>query len=274
MLFFSFVILTLFCLHYYYYFFRYHLDNSTCQKPRPACELCGKEFTNQKFLERHIQTIHESDSYETKEKSNPNPLALGCPRYSSPNPNKPKSANWPCHLCSKLLSSKTALKFHVQNVHEGLRNFKCEYCNKGFSQSSNLKTHILNHHKGLKPTCTYCGKGFSTANFLRKHIASIHAGIRANCDFCGKSFSGQDSLRKHIQVIHEGGGYGNLSKVQQSQPFKTEGGNEEDGEYYDYSDMLNCEINEENDNEEDDNDSDIPESEAYEINEDSKEENV
>ena len=70
--------------------------------------------------------------------------------------------------------------------------------------------------------------------------------------------------------------------MQQSQPFKTEGQdyNEEDGEYYDYSDMLNCEINEENDNdnEEDENDnenddySDIPESEAYEINEDSKEE--
>ena len=46
--------------------------------------------------------------------------------------------------------SKPDLKRHIQNVHEGIKEFKCTICDYETAQRVNLKAHIESVHEGIK----------------------------------------------------------------------------------------------------------------------------
>ncbi|RDB25685.1 hypothetical protein Hypma_006889 [Hypsizygus marmoreus] len=51
-----------------------------------------------------------------------------------------KPANFSCHICSQLLTSKDNLNNHL-DAHEGIRRHKCEHCPESFRTRSVLKRH-------------------------------------------------------------------------------------------------------------------------------------
>ena len=51
-----------------------------------------------------------------------------------------------CDECGKALSSATALKSHLQEVHSNVRNFRCQQCFKGFALRFRLTSHIKRFH--------------------------------------------------------------------------------------------------------------------------------
>ena len=64
-----------------------------------------------------------------------------------------------CEQCQKCFTSAIALKNHINNVHEGQRNFRCELCGKGFHNPHYVKHHIETVHQGNRNyNCEFCGK--------------------------------------------------------------------------------------------------------------------
>ena len=143
------------------------------------CELCGKLFSKNRRLKKHIQKVHESHK------------------------------DYKCESCSKSFTAGGSLRNHIHAVHEGHKDYNCKSCGKSFSQSQDLKSHFTTVHEGQNDyKCETCGKSFSEAGYLEKHILKIHDGNKNyKCKYCGKSFSQTENLKLHIRIIHEGHKY-------------------------------------------------------------------
>ena len=76
------------------------------------CEICDKEFKNNKSLEYHVNIIHNLEK------------------------------NYLCNICQKVFYAQSRLTSHMKIVHEKKKHHKCGSCNKPFSTHQNLNKHI------------------------------------------------------------------------------------------------------------------------------------
>ena len=121
-----------------------------CENLLESGKICGKKFTRNADLKKHIQNIHE-----------------------------PQPKNEPCTLCPtpRLFKNRFYLKEHIQMVHEGLRPHQCELCGKAFFSKSYLGQHIRRTHEGHKDfICESCGKDYRNKKHLVMHIRRVHQG--------------------------------------------------------------------------------------------------
>ena len=52
-----------------------------------------------------------------------------------------------CSQCGKRFWIPSELKYHVDRVHEGKKDFSCPDCPKRFADKKNLKKHAANVHR-------------------------------------------------------------------------------------------------------------------------------
>ena len=89
------------------------------------CPHCKKEYLEKGSLNRHIK-IHSKDVKDRKNQSD---------------------TDVKCEFCNKDLSSKHALKEHIELTHEKVHiMYSCDICNHQFKRKGHLKRHKLNIH--------------------------------------------------------------------------------------------------------------------------------
>lgn len=149
------------------------------------CEECGKTYTAERNLKRHIETKHTNNSKYT------------------------------CELCEKQFDWSHDLRRHRKFVHQidekrvnlpginiNSNYIECYICKKIFNGRSNLNRHLETVHNDNceKYECQTCGKMFKTKFNLKRHMETH---IQIICEICLKHFKSKDGLKAHRIANHE-----------------------------------------------------------------------
>ena len=93
---------------------KYHIAEWHSTERPFECEICGKGFSNERYLQRHLE-VHDS------------------------------TRKFECSVCNKKFKSQKHLTVH-DKIHRQAYTAQCEYCDAKFVQRQNLKPHIKKHH--------------------------------------------------------------------------------------------------------------------------------
>ena len=137
------------------------------------CVLCDYSCHSKSQLQHHIKSVHSNTSYQ-------------------------------CTKCDRVTKSKDSLSHHMR-THE-IRRLKCDSCEKTYKTRTELRIHMLNKHEGVIWQCTICPYKAASPSILREHMKHFH---RINlikkhkCLECGQMFGKRFNLTMHLR-IHTG----------------------------------------------------------------------
>ena len=167
--------------------FQRHMKvHSTDPRDHPVeCPKCDKRYVDKKDMQNHFARNHTENA---------------------------RIAKYPCSVCSKVYTTRTNLKLHIQGVH--MKSFKCTMCDCTFYNNFNLQRHIRSCEKKLHGEssdkisfkCNDCEVSFTTKYCLTKHIQRFHSNETPfKCEFCLKQFKARSNLTMHVKRIHSTG---------------------------------------------------------------------
>ena len=120
---------------------------------RCAIENCKAKLTSEKFLQRHILTVHKKPEETTS--------ADITDRESLPN-----APHHICQTCGRKFLHHRSITEHLRNAHA---KFDCETCGATVYGHLSLLKHQRENH--IAPAiCDVCGQNFKHKKYLRDHI--------------------------------------------------------------------------------------------------------
>ena len=111
-----------------------------------TCPTTGKRYSTKNGVETHIISPHENIKFDCNI-CNKTFTTKGALRYHQETIHEGKRPSLNCPLCDKIFNEKSRLKRHIDNVHEKLKPFSCDLCDMSFAQNGQLKTHKRGKHR-------------------------------------------------------------------------------------------------------------------------------
>ena len=116
-------------------------------KTKLECDICGKIYFFQKFLDKHKESVHHNPE------------------------------NFDCIVCQKAFTNRRDVNEHMKTIHHQKKDlsdrekFKCEICEKQFLHKRSLTYHNNRFHQKLLPfKCEHCEKAFATIGEKNTHM--------------------------------------------------------------------------------------------------------
>ena len=110
-----------------------------------------------------------------------------------------------CTICSQEFSStNTALKRHLQEIHQNVKRFNCAVCDYQAFRPNQLAEHNRKVHGHSKLVCKNCNKEFNILRCLKNHqkVCGVNVIQQHKCTSCDKSYASKRALWYHIKVHH------------------------------------------------------------------------
>ena len=180
----------------------------TGEKPFP-CVFCHESFYSSLDANKHRKYKH-GNSYNADQKRK---------AWIRENPTKdPLEYKMNCHLCSKVISTISALRRHWDEVHPGETDNKrnqytrtpeqkiiCELCGKVLQSKHLLKIHTFNMHEPEATKCPICQEEFPSRDgaivhmkeHVKKYPSQTGTAVCEHCGFVGTKLGIKSHMRIH-----------------------------------------------------------------------------
>ncbi|XP_047028574.1 uncharacterized protein LOC124636503 [Helicoverpa zea] len=185
-----------------------------------SCNLCNKQFRDERSLFIHLTKKHNIKVEKPKQKrkrGNKTKLCNKCGKEindSSANYSRhvkkcgEPQQTFKCNRCLEEFKSETNLKKHMTS-HTNMKPLKipskndyvCTICGTSMNRLSNFTLHMRRHTKDYSATCKVCGKGFYRQSELVTHMRQHTGETPYSCRFCPRLFTRKDVLTRHV-LIH------------------------------------------------------------------------
>jgi len=212
------------------------------------CAFCEVVFTSSMLLEKHLEEKHAT---ERKKFSRPQFECSACGKGFTCNKTlmrhiKREGPFHKCHCvqCNMDFDSWTDLSMHNSKVHDNKVQYMCGICGVNYFDSEKqrqdhknfcklqaavgkvrpcgegqvvcticglevevshqkVRSHLNEYHSNLGIKCEMCSQLFFSDNNLNIHMLAVHVNAsRYSCDVCEKAFPSQPRLKLHREVSH------------------------------------------------------------------------
>lgn len=202
------------------------LPNATCAEPELSeakahmCATCGKSFSTASAVKRHCAKEHTESGDKLRFKCNQCPRKFKRKDQLKVHKVCHYNKGFHCKECKQIMSTRSALKRHIENVHLKLKPFQCRYCQRPFAK----KAHLISHeeiHSRTPATCPHCKQTCLSKESLERHLGKCKVLNKGRlpprpkekplsrrqehlCTLCGKVLLSKESFTRHLKFIHEG----------------------------------------------------------------------